>query len=470
MNIELTNFINKQYQYGFETLIEKEKFPIGINNNIILKLSEKKEEPKFLTNFRLKAYKIWKKKYQPKWSFLKISNLNFNKIKYYSVPKSSNKNVPNLEILNTFNKLGVSLEQKNIAIDAVFDSVSITTTFQKNLAKYGIIFCSISKAIHKYPKLIEKYLGSAVSSSDNMFSALNSCIFTDGSFCYVPQNIKSPLDVSTYFRINDKEAGQFERTLIVAEKNSEISYLEGCTAIKYDNNLLHAAVVELIAKENAKIKYSTVQNWYPGNIKGEGGIYNFVTKRGICSSKKAEISWSQVETGSAITWKYPSCILLGDNSKGLFNSLSITTNYQQADTGTKMIHIGNNTYSKIISKGISAGYSKNIYRGLIKIYKNAKNTRAHSQCDSFILGSSALSATYPYFSIKNSLVKIEHEAKISKITEEQLFYLMQRGFSEEKAINIVISGFCKDIIENLPMEFALEANKLLSLKLEGSIG
>ena len=477
-NFEINKVINQPYKYGFSTNIEKEKFPKGINEDIIELIATKKKEPLFLLNFRKKAYKKWKTLKSPEWSNLKINLINFNDIIYYSIPKQKEKlnslNEVDPEILKTFEKLGISItEQKkltNVAIDAVFDSVSIATTFQEKLAKFGVIFCSISEAIQNYPNLIEKYLGTVVSDGDNFFAALNSAVFSDGSFCYVPKNVTCPLELSTYFRINDKESGQFERTLIIAEKNSKVNYLEGCTAPQFSENQLHAAIVELIAFENATIKYSTVQNWYSGDENGLGGIYNFVTKRGLCIGKNSEILWTQVETGSAITWKYPSCILFGDNSYGEFYSVALTNNYQQADTGTKMIHFGRKTKSKIISKGISCGKSKNSYRGLVKIVNKAKYSRNYSQCDSFLIGSNSLAATYPYLEVMESTASIEHEAKISKVSEEQLFYLMQRGINIDQAISLLISGFCKDVFTMLPMEFALEADKLLSLKLEGTIG
>jgi Fe-S cluster assembly protein SufB len=477
-NFEINKVINEPYKYGFKTNIKTEKFPPGINQNIIELISEKKNEPDFLLNFRLKSYKKWQTIDFPNWANLKIKEINFDEIIYYSIPKKKKKlnslEEVDPEILKTFEKLGISInEQKelsNVAIDAVFDSVSVATTFKEKLAKYGVIFCSISEAIKYYPELIKKYLGTVISNGDNFFAALNSAVFSDGSFCYIPQNTICPLELSTYFRINDKDAGQFERTLIIAEKNSSVNYLEGCTAPQFSENQLHAAIVELIAFDNAKIKYSTVQNWYSGNELGIGGIYNFVTKRGLCIGKNSRISWTQVETGSSITWKYPSCILFGEKSYGEFYSVALTNNYQQADTGTKMIHIGKNTKSKIISKGISCGNSKNTYRGLVKMTKNAKYSRNFSQCDSFLIGSKSQASTYPYLDISNSSSIIEHEAKISKISEEQLFYLMQRGINIEQAVSLLISGFCKDVFTMLPMEFAAEADKLLSLKLEGTIG
>jgi Fe-S cluster assembly protein SufB len=477
-NFEINQVINQPYKYGFKTNIEKETFPIGLSEKIIELLSEKKKEPHFLLNFRLNSYKKWLTMKCPNWANLAIHEINYNKIVYYSIPKQKKKlnslEEVDPEILKTFEKLGISLEEQkklsNVAIDAVFDSISIGTTYKEKLAKAGVIFCSISDAVQFYPNLIEKFLGTVVSQGDNFFASLNSAVFSDGSFCYIPKNVICPLELSTYFRINDKDSGQFERTLIVAEKNSSVNYLEGCTAPQFSENQLHAAIVELIAFENAKIKYSTVQNWYSGDEKGIGGIYNFVTKRGLCIGKNSNISWTQVETGSAITWKYPSCNLVGKNSTGEFYSIALTNNYQQADTGTKMIHLGEKTRSKIISKGISCGFSKNSYRGLVKIASNANYSRNFSQCDSFLVGSSSFACTYPYLDIWNSTAIIEHEAKISKISEEQLFYLMQRGIGTEQAISLLISGFCKDVVMMLPMEFATEADKLLSLKLEGTIG
>lgn len=477
-NSNLSTFLSQDYKYGFQTDIQSEVFPKGLDEEILELLSTKKNEPFFLKNFRQKAYKKWKKMHLPKWSSLNIQEINFQDIRYYSIPKkkeildSLDKVDP--KILETFQKLGISLnEQKklsNVAIDAVFDSESIATTYKEKLAKHGVIFCSISDAIKDYPHLIEKFLGLVVSPGDNFFAALNSAVFTDGSFCFVPKNIKCPLELSTYFRINDKESGQFERTLIIAEKNSELNYLEGCTAPIYDKNQLHAAIVELIAFENAKINYSTVQNWYSGDSLGRGGIYNFVTKRALCLGKKAKVSWTQVETGSSITWKYPSCILAGDESSGEFYSIALTNHYQQADTGSKMIHLGQKTKSKIISKGISAGFSKNAYRGLVKMSSNSLYSRNFSQCDSFLVGSNSLSSTYPYLDIWNTSSLVEHEAKISKVSDDQLFYLLQRGIAQTQAISLIVNGFCREVMLMLPMEFASEADKLLSLKLEGSIG
>ena len=477
-NLEIKQVISQPYKYGFQTNIETERFPSGINEEIVELIADKKNEPNFLRNFRLKAFKKWKQMKSPNWANLQIIPINYDTITYYSIPKQKKKleslSDVDPEILKTFEKLGISLDEQkklsNVAVDAVFDSVSIATTYKEKLAKSGVIFCSISEAIQHYPNLVEKFLGSVVSSGDNFFAALNSAVFSDGSFCYIPKNVTCPLELSTYFRINDKDSGQFERTLIIAEKNSSVNYLEGCTAPQFSENQLHADIVELIAFENAKIKYSTVQNWYSGDENGIGGIYNFVTKRGLCVGKKANISWTQVETGSSITWKYPSCILLGKNSSGEFYSVALTNHYQQADTGTKMIHLGENTRSKIISKGISCGFSKNSYRGLVKIASNAHGSRNFSQCDSFLVGSASLASTYPYLDVWNSTSIIEHEAKISKISEEQLFYLLQRGISVEQALSLLISGFCKDVFTMLPMEFASEADKLLSLKLEGTVG
>ena len=478
LDTNLTKLVNKPYKYGFSTTIEKDTIEKGLNEDIIRLISKKKEEPEFMLNFRLKAFRKWKTLQSPTWAQLKISEIDYDDISYYSAPKKKKKlnslDEVDPELLKTFEKLGISLnEQKrltNVAVDVVFDSVSLGTTFKEELAEYGVIFCSISEAIQIYPELIEKYLATVVPIGDNYFTALNSTVFTDGSFCLIPKGVKCPLDLSTYFRINDENSGQFERTLIIAEENSYVSYLEGCTAPQYDQNQLHAAVVELIALENAEIKYSTVQNWYAGNEKGEGGIYNFVTKRGLCSGSNSKISWTQVETGSSITWKYPSCLLVGNNSKGEFYSVALTNNYQQADTGSKMIHVGKNTRSRIVSKGISAGNSKNSYRGLVNINKKAISSRNYSQCDSLLIGNNSNANTFPFISIQNSTSKIEHEASTSKIGEEQIFYFLQRGINIEQAIELIISGFCKDVFTELPLEFAAEADKLLSLKLEGSVG
>lgn len=474
----LTKLVNQNYQYGFSTTIEKDIIEKGLSEKTIYLISQKKKETEFLLNFRLKAFKKWKQMSEPEWAYIKFSEIDYQKIIYYSAPKAQKKlknlNEVDPELLKTFEKLGISLtEQKrlaNVAIDAVFDSVSVATTFKEELTKYGVIFSSISEAIKEYPELIEKYLGSVVPIGDNYFSALNSAVFTDGSFCYIPKDTVCPLDLSTYFRINDQHSGQFERTLIISDKNSKVNYLEGCTAPQYDTNQLHAAIVELIALENANIKYSTVQNWYSGNEFGKGGVYNFVTKRGLCSGDNSKISWTQVETGSAITWKYPSCLLVGNYSQGEFYSVALTNNYQQADTGTKMIHIGINTKSRIISKGISAGKSKNSYRGLVSVTNKALGARNYSQCDSLLIGDLSNANTFPFISVQNSTTKIEHEASTSKIGEEQIFYFLQRGICLEKAVELMISGFCREIFTELPLEFAAEADKLLSLKLEGSVG
>ena len=478
LNTNITKLVNQPYKYGFSTNVEKESFDKGLNENVIRLLSQKKEEPEFLLNFRLKAYRRWKEMECPEWAQLKFIESNYQDIIYYSAPKLKKKlnslDEVDPEILKTFEKLGISLtEQKrltNVAVDAVFDSVSIATTFREELAEYGVIFCSISEAVKEYPDLIEKYLGTVVPIGDNYFTALNSAVFTDGSFCYIPKGVKCPLDLSTYFRINEENSGQFERTLIIAEESSQVSYLEGCTAPQYDENQLHAAVVELIALENADIKYSTVQNWYAGDAQGKGGIYNFVTKRGLCAGKSSKISWTQVETGSSVTWKYPSCILVGENSQGEFYSVALTNNYQQTDTGTKMIHVGKNTRSRIVSKGISAGNSKNSYRGFVNVNNKAIGARNYSQCDSLLIGNSSNANTFPFIFVQNSTAKIEHEASTSKIGEEQIFYFLQRSISLEKAVELIISGFCREVFTELPLEFAAEADRLLSLKLEGSVG
>ena len=477
-NKNITQLVNKTYQYGFSTNIEKDIIEKGLSEATVRLISKKKKEPEFLLKFRLKAYKKWEQMSEPEWAYLKFPQIDYQDITYYSAPKSQKKlndlSEVDLELLKTFDKLGISLnEQKrlsNVAVDVVFDSVSVGTSFQEELSKSGVIFASISEAVHDYPELIEKYLGTIVPIGDNYFSALNSAVFTDGSFCYIPQDTICPLDLSTYFRINDQNSGQFERTLIVSEKNSQVNYLEGCTAPQYDTNQLHAAVVELVALENANIKYSTVQNWYSGDEFGNGGIYNFVTKRGLCAGANSKISWTQVETGSAITWKYPSCVLVGNDSQGEFYSVALTNNYQQADTGTKMTHIGKNTRSRIISKGISAGKSKNSYRGLVSVMNKAYGARNYSQCDSLLIGNLSNANTFPIISVQNSTSKIEHEASTSKIGEEQIFYFLQRGIGLEKAVELMISGFCREIFTELPLEFAAEADKLLTLKLEGSVG
>ena len=478
LNSNITKLVNQPYKYGFSTKIEKDIIEKGLNEHVIKLISQKKDEPKFLLEFRLKAYKKWQQMKCPEWAHIKFSEINYQDIIYYSAPKLK-KTLNSLdevdeELLKTFEKLGISLnEQKrltNVAVDAVFDSVSVATTFKEELAEQGIIFCSLSEAVQEYPKLIEKYLGTVVPIGDNYFSALNSAVFTDGSFCYIPKNVKCPLDLSTYFRINDQKSGQFERTLIIADDNSSVSYLEGCTAPQYDNNQLHAAIVELIAFSNATIKYSTVQNWYAGDEYGEGGIYNFVTKRGLCVGYKSKISWTQVETGSNITWKYPSCLLIAHKAQGEFYSVALTNNYQQADTGSKMIHIGKETRSRIVSKGISAGKSKNTYRGFVNITNKALGARNYSQCDSLLIGNLSNANTFPFISVQNSATQIEHEASTSKIGEEQIFYFLQRGITIEKGIELMISGFCKEVFTELPLEFAAEADRLLSLKLEGSVG
>lgn len=474
----LEEFVITPYKYGFKTNIENEVFPSGIDPETIVQISNKNDEPNFLKKFRLDAFFQWQKMPNPEWSCLGIPTIDYQKIQYYSAPKTKKK-LGSLEeadpkLLETFEKLGISLsEQKrltNVAVDAVFDSVSIGSTFKKQLQKSGVIFCSFAEAVENYPDLIAKYLGSVVPSGDNFFAALNSAVFSDGSFCYIPKDVSCPMELSTYFRINNEEAGQFERTLIVAEERSQVSYLEGCTAPQFSTNQLHAAVVELVALDNAIIKYSTVQNWYAGDENGVGGVYNFVTKRGLCRGQNSRISWTQVETGSAITWKYPSCILAGDSSIGEFYSIALTTNYQEADTGTKMVHLGQNTKSRIIAKGISAGHSKNTYRGLVKIGPKALNTQNYSQCDSLLLGKNSTANTFPYIEVQNSSTKIEHEASTSKIAEEQLFYLLQRGINQEEAIALMVNGFCKEVFNELPFEFASEADRLLNLKLEGSVG
>jgi Fe-S cluster assembly protein SufB len=478
LNTNITKLVNQPYKYGFSTTIEKDIIEKGLNEDVVRLISQKKQEPKFLLKFRLKAYKKWTQMGCPEWAQLKFSEIDYQDVIYYSAPKLKKKlnslDEVDPELLETFEKLGISLsEQKrltNVAVDAVFDSVSIGTTFKAELAEQGIIFCSMSEAIQEYPELIEKYLGTVVPIGDNYFSALNSAVFTDGSFCYIPKNVKCPLDLSTYFRINDQQSGQFERTLIIADSNSQVSYLEGCTAPQYDTNQLHAAIVELIAFDNANIKYSTVQNWYAGNELGKGGIYNFVTKRGLCAGINSKISWTQVETGSNITWKYPSCLLVGDKAQGEFYSVALTNNYQQADTGSKMIHVGKKTRSRIVSKGISAGQSKNSYRGLVNITSKALGARNYSQCDSLLIGNLSNANTFPFISVQNATSKLEHEASTSKIGEEQIFYFLQRGISVEKGIELMISGFCRDVFTELPLEFAAEADRLLSLKLEGSVG
>ena len=469
---------NSDYKYGFSTNIEEQRIPPGLNEKTIKLISEIKKEPKWLLEWRLKAYKKFLKLKEPKWSNLKYPKIDYNEICYYSAPKKKKlKSLDEVdpELLKTYDKLGISLnEQKmlsGVAVDAVFDSVSVTTTFKDTLNKAGVIFCSFSEAVQEYPELIKKYLGTVVSSSDNYFAALNAAVFSDGSFVYIPKDTKCPMELSTYFRINAANTGQFERTLIVADENSYVSYLEGCTAPMRDENQLHAAVVELIALKDSEIKYSTVQNWYPGDKDGKGGIYNFVTKRGKCLGDNSKISWTQIETGSSLTWKYPSCILKGDNAIGEFYSVAISNNYQQADTGTKMIHIGKNTKSTIISKGISAGHGQQTYRGEVKIMKNALNARNFSQCDSILIGDKCGAHTLPYIDVRNQSSQMEHEATTSKIGEEQLFYCNQRGISTENAISLIVNGFCKDVFKKLPMEFAVEAQALMEISLEGcSVG
>lgn len=474
----IKEIVEQPYRYGFKTDVETEDFPKGLNEDIVALISKKRSEPSFMMDFRLRAYKSWKIMVSPEWACINHTPINYQGILYYSVPKVKNKlsdlKQVDQEILDTFEKLGIPLnEQKrlaNVAVDAIFDSVSIGTTFKEELSKVGVIFCPISEALRQYPEMVKRYLGTVVPIADNYFAALNSAVFTEGSFCYIPVNTTCPLDLSTYFRINNEESGQFERTLIIADKNSKVNYLEGCTAPKFDKNQLHAAVVELIALDRAQIRYSTVQNWYAGDSSGLGGIYNFVTKRGLCAGEESQISWTQVETGSSITWKYPSCLLVGNNSSGEFYSVALTNNYQQADTGTKMIHVGKFTKSRIVSKGISAGNSKNTYRGQVKITSKASQSLNNSQCDSMLIGSKSQANTFPYIQVNNSTSRVEHEASTSKIEEEQLFYFLQRGIDIESAISLLISGFCKEVFAELPMEFALEADRLLSLKLEGSVG
>jgi Fe-S cluster assembly protein SufB len=476
------NTIEKQvlgdYKYGFVTDIEADEAPRGLSEDTIRFISAKKEEPQWMLDWRLKAFRHWLKMEEPKWANVKYEPIDYQDIIYYSAPKQkiSPESLDEIdpELKRTFEKLGISLEEQKrltgVAVDAVIDSVSIATTFKDQLAEQGIIFCSMSEAIREHPELIKKYLGTVVPITDNYFSALNAAVFSDGSFCYIPEGVRCPMELSTYFRINAENTGQFERTLIVAEKGSYVSYLEGCTAPMRDENQLHAAVVELVAQENAEIKYSTVQNWYPGDKDGVGGIYNFVTKRGICMGDHSKISWTQVETGSAITWKYPSVILKGDHSVGEFYSVAVTNNHQQADTGTKMQHIGKNTRSRIVSKGISAGFSNNSYRGLVSVSKNASNARNFSQCDSLLLGDKCGAHTFPYIEVKNNSAIVEHEATTSKIGEDQLFYCNQRGIDTETAVALIINGFAKEVMNQLPMEFAVEAQKLLAISLEGSVG
>lgn len=475
-NKQIHDIINGDYKLGFETLIQSDTFAKGLNEDVIRAISAKKEEPEFLLEFRLKAYKKWLKMEEPSWAKLNYPKINYQDYAYFSAPKKSLNSLDELdpEILKTYEKLGIPLEEQKmlagVAVDAVFDSVSVKTTYQEELEKLGIIFCSISEAAHRFPELVKQYLASVVPVVDNYFSCLNSAVFTDGSFVYIPPNTRCPMELSTYFRINALNTGQFERTLIICDEGSYVSYNEGCSAPSRDDRQLHAAVVELCALKNAHIKYSTIQNWYPGDEEGKGGILNFVTKRGLCKGENSKISWTQVETGSSITWKYPSCVLQGDNSVGEFYSVAITSKAQQADTGTKMIHLGKNTKSTIISKGISALKGVNAYRGLVKVGKNASNARNISECDSLLIGNNCQAHTYPYHEIRNSSANIEHEATTSKISDEQLFYLNQRGIDEENAIAMIVNGFCKEVLKELPMEFAAEAKELLSISLEGSVG
>ena len=476
-NIE--GLVNQEYKYGFVTEIEADSVPAGLNEDVIRLISAKKNEPQFMLDWRLKAYRLWCTMKEPVWHNVHYPPIDYQAIIYYSAPKLKEKGPASLEevdpeLLRTYEKLGIPLQEQEmlagVAVDAVFDSVSVATTFKEKLAEQGILFCPFSEAVERYPELIQKYLGSVVPYSDNFFAALNSAVFSDGSFCYVPKGVRCPMELSTYFRINAKDTGQFERTLIIADEGSYVSYLEGCTAPMRDSNQLHAAVVELVALDNAQIKYSTVQNWYPGDKNGKGGIYNFVTKRGKCAGVNSKISWTQVETGSAITWKYPGCVLQGDNSVGEFYSVALTNNYQQADTGTKMIHLGKNTRSTIVSKGISAGHGQNTYRGLVKMLPRAAGARNYSQCDSLLLGDKCGAHTFPYLEVKNSSSQVEHEATTSKIGEDQLFYCQQRGLSAEDAVSMIVNGFCKEVFRELPMEFAVEAQKLLGVSLEGSVG
>jgi Fe-S cluster assembly protein SufB len=477
--MKITEKLQDNYKYGFVTDIEREEFPKGLSEDVIRLLSSKKNEPEWLLEFRLKAYRHWLTLKHPTWQYFDLPAINYQDIYYYSKPKTKKETYASLdevdpELLETFEKLGIPLtEQKRltgVAVDAVFDSVSVGTTHQEELEKVGVVFCSISEAIEKHPELVKQYLGSVVPYSDNFYAALNAAVFTDGSFVYIPKGVRCPLDLSTYFRINAKESGQFERTLIIAEPESFVNYLEGCTAPQRDENQLHAAIVELIAHDDAEIKYSTVQNWYAGDKDGKGGIYNFVTKRGHCKGRNSKISWTQVEAGSAITWKYPSCVLLGDNSQGSFYSVALTNHKMLADTGTKMIHVGKNTKSTIISKGISAESSQNVYRGLVKIMPSATGARNFSQCDSMLIGDKCSANTFPYIDVKNETAIVEHEATTSKISADQIFYLQSRGFSQEKAISLIVNGFCKDVFKTLPLEFSVEAVKLIEMKLENSVG
>jgi len=475
----IESLVKQEYKYGFYTDVEADSAPPGLNEDIIRLISRKKNEPEFMLEWRLKAYRHWLTMQEPTWPHVHYPPIDYQKSVYYSAPRKRGDGPKSLEevdpkLLETYEKLGIPLKERErlagVAVDAVFDSVSVGTTFKEKLAERGIIFCSFTDAIHNHPELVNKYLGMVVPYTDNYFAALNSAVFSDGSFCFIPKGVRCPMELSTYFRINAANTGQFERTLIIAEEGASVSYLEGCTAPMRDEHQLHAAVVELIALDNAQIKYSTVQNWYPGDEQGRGGIYNFVTKRGLCKGKNSKISWTQVETGSAITWKYPSCILQGENSIGEFYSVAVTNNYQQADTGTKMVHIGKNTRSTIVSKGISAGHGQNSYRGLVKIQKSATNARNFSQCDSLLLGNKCGAHTFPYIEVKNTSSRVEHEASTSKIGEDQIFYCNQRGLATQDAVNMIVNGFCKEVFRELPMEFAVEAQKLLGVSLEGSVG
>ena len=475
----IEGLVKQDYKYGFYTDVETDSAPPGLSEDTIRLISRRKNEPEWLTDWRLKAFRHWQTMQEPHWAKVHHEKINYQDIVYYSAPGKKGDGPKSLEdvdpkLLETYEKLGIPLRERErlagVAVDAVFDSVSVGTTFKKQLAEKGIIFCSFSEAVQEHPDLVRKYLGMVVPYTDNFFATLNSAVFTDGSFCYIPKGVRCPMELSTYFRINAANTGQFERTLIVADEGSHVSYLEGCTAPMRDENQLHAAVVELIALDNAQIKYSTVQNWYPGDENGKGGIYNFVTKRGLCRGSNSKISWTQVETGSAITWKYPSCILQGDNSIGEFYSVAVVNNYQQADTGTKMVHIGKNTHSTIVSKGISAGHGQNSYRGLVKVQKSATGARNFSQCDSMLIGSKCGAHTFPYIEVKNSSASVEHEASTSKIGEDQIFYCNQRGLATQDAVNLIVNGFCKEVFKELPMEFAVEAQKLLGVSLEGSVG
>lgn len=474
----LENVTSKEYEFGFTTNIESDKAPAGLNEDIIRLISNKKEEPEWLLQWRLEAFAIWQKMTEPEWAHVRYTKPDFQAISYYAAPKQK-KILNSLDDLDpemrlTMDRLGISLEEQKrlsgVAVDFVMDSVSVATSFKEKLGELGIIFCSMSEAVKEHPELVRKYMGTVIPRTDNFYAALNSAVFTDGSFCYIPKGVRCPMELSTYFRINEGGTGQFERTLVIADSSSYVSYLEGCTAPQRDENQLHAAVVELVAMDNAEIKYSTVQNWYPGDKTGKGGVFNFVTKRGICEGVNSKISWTQVETGSAVTWKYPSCVLKGDNSVGEFYSVAVTNNYQQADTGTKMIHLGRNTKSTIISKGISAGHSQNSYRGLVQINKNATNARNFSQCDSLLMSDRCGAHTFPYIEVKNNSAKVEHEATTSKIGEDQIFYCLQRGLDTEQAISMIVNGYAKEVLNKLPMEFAVEAQKLLAISLEGSVG